>query len=130
MHYPVGILSLDTLTGKSVNLIGLRKVPQYIYVGGTDRNDALDTRQFPEDEKQEICDLLDCSSEPLISQRWPLSETIYKSVNIENDFVVYPNVAHTITTEMFQDIGAFFEAHRPQPAVMNPAIPLLLLDDK
>jgi hypothetical protein len=29
---------------------------------------------------------------------------MYESVGINNRFVIYPNVAHTITTQMFEDI--------------------------
>ena len=130
MYYPVGILDLNTLIGQSINLNALRKVPQYIYVGDIDRNDALDTRGFPEDEKQEICALLDCSPEPFISQRWPIAEQIYNSVNFSDEFVVYPGVAHTITPEMFDDLLTFFEANRPVATKkMNPSIMLLLLGD-
>jgi Bacterial Ig-like domain len=129
MYYPVGVLDLDTIIGQSVNLSSLRKVPQYIYVGDQDRNDALDTRGYPEEEKQEICALLDCSPEPLIYLRWPISEQIYDSVNIANDFVVYPGVAHTITPEMFSELFMFFEARKPVAAKFNPAVLILLLND-
>ncbi|NLD35296.1 MAG: hypothetical protein GX654_00320 [Desulfatiglans sp.] len=97
---------------------------------GADRNDALDTRWFTGNDKDMICNLLDCIQEPLISQRWPLSNTIYESVGISNEFVIYPGVTHTITTEMFNDLLRFFEAHRPPPNRANPAIFMLLLDDK
>ena len=87
------------------------------------------THSDPEDEKQEICALLDCSPEPFIYRRWPIAEQIYSSVNITNEFVVYPDVAHTITPEMFDDILTFFEAHRPVGATINPSNLFLLLSE-
>jgi hypothetical protein len=129
MYYPVGHLDLEALIGVPVKLNLLQKVPQYIYVGGLDRNDALDTRAFPEEDRQAICTLLDCSLNPLLADRWPIAEQMHAAVNIPNTFVVYPGVAHTISAEMFSDLLAFFEAHKPSTTGTNPSIPLLLLGD-
>jgi hypothetical protein len=54
---------------------------------------------------------------------------MHAAVNIPNTFVVYPGVAHTISAEMFSDLWAFFEAHKPSSTGINPSIPLLLLCD-
>jgi hypothetical protein len=110
-RYPVGIFDLATLTGSPFNLNGLRNVPQYIYVGNLDQNDALDTRGFPPEEKNAICALLDCRPNPYISDRWPIAEQIYDSVQARAEFKVYADVGHTVTTPMFTDIRQFFENH-------------------
>ena len=110
-RYPVGIFDLATLTGSSFDLNALRNVPQYIYVGNLDQNDALDTREFPPDEKNAICALLDCRPNPYISDRWPIAEEIYDSVQASAEFKVYPDVGHTITGQMLTDILQFFEKH-------------------
>jgi len=109
--YPVGIFDLATLAGSPFNLDALRNVPQFIYVGNMDRNDALDTREFPTEEKNAVCALLDCRPEPYISDRWPIAEEIYDSVQARAEFKVYPDVGHTITTRMFADIRQFLELH-------------------
>ena len=111
LRYPVGIFDLATLTGIDFDLNALRNVPQFIYVGNIDRNDALDTREFPVDEKNAICTLLDCRPDPYISDRWPIAEQIYDSVQARAEFKVYPDVGHTITGQMFTDIRQFFESH-------------------
>jgi hypothetical protein len=46
LRYPVGIADIESLTGKPFDLADFKKVPQYIYVGDKDTNDALDTRIF------------------------------------------------------------------------------------
>lgn len=110
-RYPVGIFDLAALTGGAFDLDTLRNVPQYIYVGNLDQNDALDTREFPDDEKNAICALLDCRPNPYISDRWPIAKQIYDSVQARAEFKVYPDVAHTITGRMLTDIRQFFEKH-------------------
>lgn len=129
LGYPVGIAGLADLIGKPFDLATLRKIPQYIYVGDQDQNDALDTRVLPEDEKEAICDWLDCGPLPYISKRWPHSQEIYESVQANAQFVVYPGVAHTITRQMFDDVQNFFESHMPEKTKALPGVLMLLLDD-
>jgi hypothetical protein len=133
LGYAVGIADLAELTGKPFDLATFRKVPQYIYVGNMDRNDALDIRGLPEDEKDAICLWLDCRPEPYISDRWPKAQEIYESVQAKARFVIYPGVAHTITPELFEDIRNFFASHKPEEIQTSPkALPgvlKLLLDD-
>jgi hypothetical protein len=126
LRYPVGIANLQSLTGQPVDLAAVRRVPQYIYVGDQDTNDALDRRGFPPDEEAVICANLNCTPAPNLSTRWPVSEAMYASAGIFNRFVVYPGVPHTITAEMFADLLRFFRRHKPAKAA--PWIPLLLSD--
>lgn len=126
LRYPVGIADVRSLTGKAVDLAEVKRVPQYIYVGDQDTNDALDTRNFPQSEIDVICDHLNCNPAPYISERWPISEELYRSVGIFNQFVVYPGVAHSITPEMFEDIFQFFMKNRGAKSM--PWLPLLLAD--
>ena len=126
LRYPVGIADVQSLTGKSVDLAAVRRVPQYIYVGDQDTNDALDTRGFPQAETEVICTYLNCNPAPHLFNRWPISEEMYESTGIVNQFVIYPGVAHTITAEMFEDILQFFNQHKRSKAM--PWL-LLLLDN-
>jgi pimeloyl-ACP methyl ester carboxylesterase len=112
LKYPVGIADVETLTGQPFDIETFRQVPLYIYVGGTDRNDALDTRGMSAEEKSAICEWLDCSPNPLLAPRWPLAEAIYESAGANARFVIHPGVAHTITPAMFDDIAEFFREHR------------------
>jgi pimeloyl-ACP methyl ester carboxylesterase len=112
LKYAVGIADLEALTGSPFDLDTFRQVPLYIYVGDVDTNDALDTRGLTADEKSQVCQLLNCSPNPVLAQRWPLAEAMYDSVGANARFVIYPGVAHTITPQMFTDIADFFSEHR------------------
>jgi len=124
LRYPVGIADVESLTGQPVDLAGMRRVAQYIYVGDQDTNDALDTRGFPTSESDVICANLNCNPAPYLFNRWPISEEMYESAGIYNEFVIYPGVTHTISAAMFDDILQFFKRHKPAKAM--PWIPLLL----
>lgn len=117
LRYPVGIADVQSLTGKHVDIAAVRRVPQYIYVGDQDTNDALDTRGFPQDEVDVICAYLNCNPAPHLFNRWPISEEMYESTGIFNQFVIYPGVAHSITAEMFEDILQFFNRHKQSKAM-------------
>lgn len=108
----MGILDMHELTGAGFDLSAFQQLPLYIYVGGVDTNDAFDVRGMSETEKAQVRQFLNWPSDPVLASRWPLAQTIYQSVGSQAEFVVYPGVAHTITSEMFDDLLAFFRQHR------------------
>jgi len=127
-RYPIGLYNFQEITGKPFDLGTFRKVPQFIYVGEIDRNDAFDLRGFPEEDAIAVCNLLNCEENNLIAERWPVAEEIYASINSVAEFRVYPGVAHAITDQMYSDIMAFFKKHDKRRKG-NSAVIQLLLDD-
>lgn len=114
LNYPVGIADLGALVGQPFDLQAFRRVPQYIYVGEIDDNDAVDYSDGFDDVDREIIYRLFGDGSPYIAERWPHAEEIFNSVGCSSQFVIYPGVAHSITQEMFKDILEFFESHKGQ----------------
>jgi pimeloyl-ACP methyl ester carboxylesterase len=112
LPYPMGIGRLQELSGHAFDLSAYRQVALYIYVGGSDTNDALDLRGISSADTSLIHAMLNYPADPILANRWPLAESIFNSVNADATFVVYPGIAHTITTDMFDDLLQFFAAHR------------------
>ena len=112
LRYPMGVADLEELVGHSFDLETFRSVPLYVYVGDQDTNDAFDVRGMTQEERSKIHALLNWPADPILANRWPLAKAMYDSVDADARFVVYPGVAHTITADMFEDIKAFFRAHR------------------
>jgi hypothetical protein len=129
LNYPVGIADLASLVGKSFDLQALRRVPQYIYVGDIDSNDAVDFSDGFDDVDREIIDRLFGDGSPYIAERWPHAEAIFNSVHCNARFVIYPGVSHTITPEMFKDLRKFFASHKHGETKTLPGVLMLLLDD-
>lgn len=131
LNYPVGIADLNSLVGQPLNLTALRSVPQYIYVGDKDENDAVDFSDGFDDVDREVIDKLFGDGIPYIVERWPHAEAIFRSVNCNAQFVIYPDVTHTITPAMFEDLRRFFASHKfdKEQAGSLPGVLLLLLGD-
>jgi pimeloyl-ACP methyl ester carboxylesterase len=114
LKYPLGIMDLEALVGKAFDLAAFRSVPLYIYVGDEDTNGGWDLalRGMTEGERDQVTTFLNWPADPVRANRWPLARAVYESVGSIAQFVVYPGVGHTITPQMFEDIKAFFRAHR------------------
>lgn len=127
LNYPVGIADLASLVGQPFNLAAFRGVPQYIYVGDGDENDAVDFPDGFDDADREIIDRLFGDGSPCIVERWPHAEAIFGSAQSKAQFVTYPGVGHTITEQTFEDLLDFFQKHHPGRFPLSHAIRVLQL---
>ena len=125
LRYPVGISDLQALVGKPFDLQTFRTVPQYIYVGDIDDNDAVDFTDGFDPEDKELIDTLFGDGVPYIAERWPHAQEIFDSVQSSAQFVIYPGVGHTITQQMFDDLKLFFEKYHPGKVHISDAIKIL-----
>ncbi len=112
LPYPMGVRDHQALVGAPFNLAAFRQVRFFIYVGGADTNDAIDPRGWSDSEKTQVYALINYPGDPLLANRWPLAEQMYTAAGVNATFRVYPGVGHTITSEMFADLLAFFRASR------------------
>jgi dienelactone hydrolase len=112
LKYAVGIMDLEALIGRPFDLETFKTVPMYIYIGGSDTNDAFDVRGMTQEEKNQIYELLNFPDDLILAHRWPLAQAMYESVGANAQFVIYPGVGHQILPDMWDDIKAFFQANR------------------
>jgi hypothetical protein len=112
LRYPCGIADAATLTGSTPSVAAFADLPQFIYVGSVDTNDAFDVRGMTANEQAAIRTLLNSPQDPYIANRWPLAEAIYESVGAIAIFRVYDGIGHGYSTEMLNDLQAFFAANR------------------
>jgi hypothetical protein len=112
LWYPVGVADVEQLVGVPFDMNAFIKVPEFIYVGAIDTNDALDVRGMPQADRTAICDLLDCDPLPYIANRWPIAEQMYAMVGANAQFTVYPGVAHNYSSQIWTDLMYFFRQHK------------------
>lgn len=112
LRYPVGVADVEQLTGAPFDLNTFVKVPQFIYVGDIDTNDALDVRDMPQEERSQICALLNCNPNPYLATRWPVAEQMYDAVGANAQFMVYPGVGHNYSSQIWSDLTNFFLQHK------------------
>ena len=109
MRYPVGIADVKEIADIDLDEVAYKSVSQYIYMGAIDDNDTLPYRDaYDEADAELVKNLIGVKMMP---DRWHLSQSIYKTLEIPAQFVTYNNTGHEIKDEMIDDITAFFEAN-------------------
>ena len=109
IRYPIGIADVKEIAGIEFDGAAYKKVSQYIYMGALDDNDTVPYRDaFDEVDAELIKSLIGAKMMP---DRWEVSQSIYKALEIPVQFVTYENTGHQIKGEMIDDIVAFFQAN-------------------
>lgn len=84
-----------------------------MFLGGEDDNDSVVFRDSYEEEDEGLIFAL-FGKTPV--ERWGISKTLYGESRLDAEFRLYPNVKHTVTKEMMEDILAFFRKHTAEKA--------------
>jgi predicted esterase len=109
LRYPIGTGDFKTVSGAEFDLKKVRKVPLFIFIGDADDNDSvIFGDSYEEEDKNLIFELF--GKTPV--ERWAISKTLYEQSKMNAEFRLYPNVAHTVTPEMRDDIRAFLAKHK------------------
>ncbi|HEX8736874.1 MAG TPA: hypothetical protein VF721_16190 [Pyrinomonadaceae bacterium] len=109
LRYPIGTGDFKTVAGKELDLKSLRKVPLFIFLGDADDNDSVVFGDsYEEEDKNLIFELF--GKTPV--ERWTISKALYEQSRLNAEFRLYPNVKHTVTPEMRDDIRAFLLKHK------------------
>ncbi len=109
LPFPIGIADIERFTGRAYDAEAHRRVAQYVYMGGLDRNDTLPYRDaWSEDEANVIKSAI---AEKMMPDRWAITQAIYREELPRAQCVTYNGVGHTITPEMGLDLVKFFKAN-------------------
>ena len=105
LPYPVGIGDMKALTGKSVHLKAVAKVPQFLMLGTADTNDAVVyTDSFDEQAHKLIFEKFGAT----LMARWPYTEQLYAKYLPNATLKLYPGIEHKYSPETDADVMAFF----------------------
>lgn len=105
LRYPIGTNDFKLISGEKFDLKNLRKVPLFMFLGDKDENDSVPFRDGYEKEDKDL--IFELFGKTLV-ERWQVSERLYRDNRLNAEFKLYPNVKHTVTNEMINDIVAFF----------------------
>lgn len=107
LNYPVGINDLAEISGNAFDMNTYRKIPQYIYMGALDDNDAVQYDDaYSEQERNIINEQLGSN----VQQRYLECQKIYANNDINAVFKTYEKVGHWTTAEMNLEVIKFFLA--------------------
>lgn len=106
LKYPIGISDFEQLFGTTVNLEEYKKVPQFIYMGENDKNDAvLFDDAYSKAERKLIFKLL---GQQLIPDRFSKCESVYIENKVNSTFKVYPGIGHQTDRKVLNEVVDFF----------------------
>ena len=88
LRYPLGTADMKAITGKKPDLKQFRSLPQLLYMGALDSNDAVAFDDAYSDSDRAIVHRL--LGKDLIPTRWAAVQKVYKQQGIEAEFRTYP----------------------------------------
>lgn len=110
LPFPIGIAGIEKFTGKPFDERAFRQVAHYIYMGSSDRNDTLFSREAWREEEAEIIRKA-LAAEKMMPDRWEVSRKIYRQQQLPAQLVTYNGVGHSISSQMLDDVIEFFKAN-------------------
>jgi hypothetical protein len=105
--YPIGTADFKQTFGKTFDAELYRNVPQFIYMGALDDNDAVVYDDaYSRAERTLVFEQL---SQKMLPDRFAKCEDIYKQNKANALFKTYPNIGHRTDRLIFSEVCAFFK---------------------
>lgn len=105
LNYPIGTNDFQKLFGKKFNLDVYQSIPQFIYMGKLDDNDAVQFDDAYNDQERKI---INDNIGRTVQDRYLECQKIYYANNINPIFKTYENVGHWTTSDINLDVIKFF----------------------
>lgn len=103
--YPLGVADLRDVSGRAFNEQAWRGVPQFLFMGALDENDAVDfDDSYSSTDRQTIHGLL---GKRMIPERWQACENVYRDFKARAQFKTFPNLGHGTNRLVHQECAAF-----------------------
>ncbi len=105
LNYPLGTNDLPALAGKPFDKDSYQAIPQFIYMGKLDDNDAVQFDDaYSEDERRIINDNIGRQ----VQERYLRCQELYRANNINPVFKTYETVGHWTTGAVNLEVIRFF----------------------
>jgi hypothetical protein len=105
LNYPIGTSDFTELFGKKFNMDAYKSIPQFIYMGKLDGNDAVQFDDaYDENERKIINDNVGRH----VQERYLECQKIYQENNIAPIFKTYENIGHWTTSDINLEVIKFF----------------------
>lgn len=107
LAYPIGTSDIKQTFGKTFDAAQYRAVPQFIYMGALDDNDAVVYDDaYSKAERTLVFKQL---SQKMLPDRFSKCEEVYKENRANAVFKTYPNIGHRTDRLIFSEVYAFFK---------------------
>ncbi|MCW3162745.1 hypothetical protein [Chryseobacterium oryctis] len=108
LNYPLGINDIEKISKTKFNKEAFQKIPQYIYMGELDDNDAV---QFDDAYNLTERKIINSLMGETVQKRWKFGQEIYRKENLNVTFTTYKDVGHWTTSTMNINTILFFQKH-------------------
>jgi hypothetical protein len=105
LNYPIGTNDFSKLFGKNFEIDSYSAIPQFIYMGKSDDNDAV---QYDDAYDKKERKIINKNIGKNVQERYPVCQKIYLKNNITPIFKTYENVGHWTTSEINLEVTKFF----------------------
>ena len=116
LPFPIGLAGIERFASKPFDEKAFMQVAHFIYMGSSDTNDTLQSREASgpfEAWREEEADIIwkALPAEKMMPDRWELSREIYRQQKLHAQLVTYDGVGHSIKSQMLDDVIDFFKAN-------------------
>lgn len=105
LDYPLGINDFQGLFDKTFDIAAYKAIPQYIYMGKLDDNDAV---QFDDAYNAEERSIINENLAPTVQERYVKCQELFRENGIRPVFISVEKVGHWTTGEMNLEVIKFF----------------------
>lgn len=105
LNYPIGINDFKKLFKQEFDFKTYQTIPQFIYMGELDDNDAV---QFDDAYSEQEREIINNHIGATVQKRYIESQKVYLHANINATFITYENVGHWTTGTMNLAVIKFF----------------------
>lgn len=107
LDYPLGVADLREVSGRAFDLQAWREIPQFLFMGALDDNDAVDFEDsYSPTDRQTIHSLLGKKMTP---DRWQACEEVYQTITAPARFKTYAGLGHGTNRLVHQECVAFIK---------------------
>jgi hypothetical protein len=108
LNYPIGVNDFSDLFGKPFNLTSFRQVPQFLFMGQLDNNDAVPYEDAYDPAEQEL--IFELLGREMLPARWNACVEIYRRHAVNSRCVIYKGIGHEHPDAVKEDILVFFKS--------------------
>lgn len=106
LNYPIGINDFREIFGTEFNTEAYNQVPQFIYMGENDNNDAAQYDDAYSREERKI--IFKVLGEKMMPDRFRKCESIYLENGTNSTFKIYTGIGHETDLKVYNEVAAFF----------------------
>ncbi len=105
INYPIGTNDFEKLFNQKFDLEAYKAIPQYIYMGKLDDNDAV---QYDDAYNKKERKIINENIASTVQERYVQCQKYYLTSNVNATFKTYEKVGHWTTSNMNLDVIRFF----------------------